>query len=82
MNDNIKQFTALIGGFLGALLLFLGTVGISFGWFTQDSIDAFVVLLGAGLSLGFTLYGVYKNSYKLSPKARKQDDELKRKGLK
>lgn len=82
MNDNFKQFTALIGGALGALFLFFGTVGVSFEWFTPESIDAFVVLFGAVGALGFSLYGVYKNSYKLTRKARKQDAELKRKGLK
>lgn len=82
MNDNIKQFTALIGGVLGSLFLFFGTVGVAFDWFTPESIDAFVVLFGAVGALVFALFGVYKNSYKMSKKARKQDAELKRRGLK
>ena len=44
-NHMKKDFTILLGGFLSALLLFLGTIGISFDWFTQQSIDAFVVLV-------------------------------------
>lgn len=82
MDDKIKQYVALIGGFLGALLLFLGNIGASFDWFTLESIDSFVVTLGAFIALVFATYGIYKNSYRLSEKAKRQEDLLKKRGLK
>ena len=71
-----KDFTTLLGGFLSALLLFLGTIGISFDWFTQESIDAFVVLIGAAIALGVNAYAVWKNTY-VSKKAKEQKQVLK-----
>lgn len=75
-----KDIVTLVGGFLTALLLFLGTVGITFDWFNQTSIDAFVVLLGAALALGINVYAVWKNTY-LTKKAQKQKEELEKKDL-
>ena len=75
-----KDITILLGGFLTALLLFLGTVGISFEWFTQESIDAFVLFIGASIALGLNLYSVWKNTY-VSKKAQIQKKVLKDKGL-
>lgn len=80
--DKAKQYVAMVGGFLSAVFLFLGTLNIKFEWFTVDSIDAFVVVLGAGLPMAMALYGVYKNQYLLTKKAKVQEDELKSKGLK
>jgi protein-S-isoprenylcysteine O-methyltransferase Ste14 len=80
--DKIKQFVALIGGFLSAILLFLGTLGITLDWFNQQSIDAFLAVLAAGALLAVNLYGVYKNTYVLTEDAKKQEEELKRRGLK
>lgn len=80
--DKAKQIVAMVGGFLGALLMFLGTLNIEFQWFTTESIDAFVVMLGAAVPLGFVFYGIWKNQYLVSKKAKRQEDELKRKGLK
>lgn len=75
-----KDIATLIGGFLTALLLFLGTVGISFDWLTQDSIDAFVVLIGAAIALGINFYAVWKNTY-ASRKAQLQKKALQAQGL-
>jgi len=75
-NGMKKDFTILLGGFLSALLLFLGTIGISFDWFTQQSIDAFVVLVGAAIALGVNGYAVWKNTY-VSKKAKEQKKVLK-----
>lgn len=58
-----KDIATLIGGFLTALLLFFGTIGISFDWFTQESINAFVVLIGAAIALAINFYAVWKNTY-------------------
>ncbi|VDG98920.1 Uncharacterised protein [Lysinibacillus sphaericus] len=82
MDDKLKQIIALFGGWLSAILLFLGVVGLSFDWFNQESIDALLVVLIASVPLGVALYGIYKNTYQLSRKAKRQEDELKRKGLK
>lgn len=82
MSESVKQYVALFGGWLSAVLLFLGTINIKFEWFTQESIDSFVAVLIASVPFALLIYGVYKNSYKLSKKARKQEEELKRKGLK
>jgi arginine exporter protein ArgO len=76
-----KDIATLVGGFLTALLLFLGTVGISFDWFTQESIDAFVVLFGAAIALVINIYAVWKNTY-TSKKAQEQKEVLERNGLK
>lgn len=76
-----KDIVTLLGGFLTALLLFLGAIGISFDWFTQDSIDAFVVLVGAAIALVINLYAVWKNTY-VSKKAQEQDELLKKHNLK
>ncbi|MDQ0412739.1 phage holin [Mesobacillus stamsii] len=75
-----KDITTLLGGFLTALLLFLGTIGISFEWFNQDSINAFVILVGAGAAFVINLYAVWKNTY-TSRKAQLQKKALQAQGL-
>lgn len=58
-----KDVAILLGGFLTALLFFLSTIGIAFDWFTQESIDAFVVLVSAAIALVVNLYAVWKNTH-------------------
>lgn len=82
MEDKIKQYIALFGGWLSAVLLFFGTLNIKFEWFHQESIDAFVAVLIAFVPFALLLYGVYKNSYRLSEKAKRQEELLKKRGLK
>lgn len=82
MNDKIKQYVALFGGFLSAVLLFLGTLNIEFQWFNTESITAFTAVLVAAIPFVLLIYGVYKNSYVMTDEAREQEAELKRKGLK
>lgn len=77
-----KDIVILVTGFLSTLLLFLGTINVYFEWFTMDSINAFGALLGAGLALGGALYAVYKNTYAVTRKSRKQAKVLERNGLK
>lgn len=80
--DKLKQYIGLFGGLLGAVLLFLQTLGISFVWFTDDSINAFTEVLVKAVPFVLVAYGVYKNSYILTKKAKTQENELKEKGLK
>jgi len=75
-----KDIYTLLGGFLTALLFFLGTIGIKFDWFTVESINAFVVVVGALAALIINLYAVWKNTH-VSKKAKKQKETLKDKGL-
>lgn len=82
MDDKLKQYIGLFGGLLSAVLLFLGTLNVQFDWFNVDSIDAFIAVLIAAIPFILIIYGVYKNSYLLTDKAKKQERELKRKGLK
>lgn len=76
-----KDIVTLVTGFLSALLLFFGTIGISFDWFTTESINAFGVLLAATLALLGALFAIWKNTY-VSKKAKKQHDLLKKHNLK
>lgn len=80
--DKAKQIIAMVGGFLSSTLMFLGTLNVKYDWFTVESIDAFVVVLGAAVPLAFAFYGIYKNTFLLTKKAKIQEDELKRRGLK
>lgn len=80
--DKVKQYVALFGGWLSAVLLFLGSVGLAFDWFTVESIEAFIVLLTASVPFAVLLYSSWKNTYIVTEKAKEQEDELKKKGLK
>ena len=78
----LKDILTLLGGFLTALLFFLGTIDVKFNWFTVDSINAFIWVLSAFIALVVNVYAVYKNTYVITKKARMQKEELKKKGLK
>lgn len=80
--DKLKQYVALFGGLLSAVLLFLQTLGITFTWFTNDSIDAFVNALLATVPFVLVIYGIWKNTYLVTPIAKEQEEALKNKGLK
>lgn len=80
--DKIKQFIAMIGGVLGALLLFLRSVNYELSWFNEMTIEAFIGFLVALAPLVAVLYGVWKNQYIVTEKARKSEEVLKRQGLK
>ncbi|MDR7244537.1 hypothetical protein [Priestia megaterium] len=58
-----KDFFTLLGGFLTALLFFFGTIGVSFDWFTTESINAFVILVSAFMGLVVNIYAVWKNTH-------------------
>jgi hypothetical protein len=81
MKDHTKDVVAQVTGFLMAILLFLGTVNIHFDWFTEKSISAFGLLLGAAIALGINLYTIYQNHYGFTDKAKKEKsmiDDLNR----
>lgn len=80
--DKAKQMVALIGGFLSSLVMFFGIIGFQLEWFNEVFVEGFVGVLLALIPLAFGMYGVYKNSFIMTEKAREQEDELIRKGLK
>lgn len=80
--DKISQYVGLFGGLLSAVLLFLGTLNIEFKWFNADSIGALEAVLIAIVPFILLIYGVYKNSYIITDEAKRQEAELKRRGLK
>lgn len=80
--EKISQYVAMIGGFLGALYLALQSTGIEFLWFNQETIDAWMAVLNAGIPLVLVVYGVYKNQYVLTNKAKRQEAMLKEKNMK
>jgi SPP1 family holin len=80
--DKTKQYIAMIGGALGALLLFFQSLGFQVEWFNEHTINSFINVLTALVPLGFALYGVYKNQYLITKKAKKQEEVLKKQGIK
>jgi uncharacterized membrane protein len=80
--DKLKQHIALFGGLLSAVLLFLQSLGITFTWFTNDAIDAFVNALLAAVPFILVVYGVWKNTYLVTKEAKKQEKKLIEEGLK
>ncbi|MER2090933.1 MAG: phage holin [Sporosarcina sp.] len=82
MDDKLKQSVALFGGWLSAVLLFLGTLNIKFEWFNEASIGAFEGVLIAAVPFVIVLYGIWKNTYLVKKQAKAQEAALKRQGLK
>jgi SPP1 family holin len=80
VNKMKKDIATLLGGFLTALLFFLGTIGIKFEWFTTESINAFVLVISAFAALIVNIYAVWRNTY-TTPNSKKQKEELQKKGL-
>ncbi|XVK95958.1 phage holin [Staphylococcus nepalensis] len=75
--DKLKQFIALIGGFLGALYMALNASGISAEWINPQKVDAWVNVLNTGIPVVLTFYGVYKNTFVVTKKAKNQEKTLK-----
>jgi hypothetical protein len=76
-----KDLFTLLGGFLTSVFLFLGTIGVSFDWFTQTSIDAFVFMVATAGSLVINLYAVWKNTHvrnRLKKNALKKHELIKK----
>jgi 1,4-dihydroxy-2-naphthoate octaprenyltransferase len=73
-----KDLFTLLGGFLTSVFMFMGTVGVSFDWFTQASIDAFVFMVAAAGALAVNLYAVWKNT---NVRDRLKENALKKQKL-
>lgn len=82
MDDKLKQYVALFGGWLSAVLLFLGTLNVKFEWFNMVSIGAFEGVLIASVPFMLIIYGVYKNTYLVRKRAKEQERLLKHRGFK
>lgn len=80
--DKLKQLIAAAGGTLSALYLFFKSMDIEFAHFNEISIEAFIGLLTALIPLVLIGYGIYKNQYLVTKKAKKQEEVLKDEGLK
>ncbi|KIH70039.1 phage holin [Salinicoccus roseus] len=80
--DKLKQLVAMIGGFLGALFLALQGMGIHLEWFSQEMIDLWMQVLMTAIPLAFAFYGIWKNTFIVTKKARRQEEELNKQGLK
>lgn len=78
--DKVKQYIAFIGGALGGVLLFLQSLGIDLTYFTDDTIDAFVQMLESFVPLILVGYGVWKNQYIVTKKAKEQERKMKERG--
>lgn len=76
------QFIGLFGGLLSAVLLFFGTLNVEFKWFNTASIESFTTVLIASVPFALAIYGVWKNNYILTQKAKTQEKVLQRNGLK
>jgi SPP1 family holin len=70
-----KDYLILLAGFLGALKVFLASLG--YDVLPDATIDSIVDMIG----FGFALYAIWKNSY-VSPKGKKQKELLEKHGLK
>lgn len=70
-----KDIFTLLGGFLTALLFFFGTIGIKFDWFTEASINAFVLVVSAFVALIINVYAVWKNTHKVWLKNKNNDEK-------
>ncbi len=80
--DKLKQYIAFIGGALGGILLFLQSLGVELVHFNHQTINAFVEMLLSFVPLILVGYGVWKNQYIVTDKAKEQEKELKFRGLK
>ncbi|MDM8098650.1 phage holin [Oceanobacillus oncorhynchi] len=80
-NDKVKGIVILIVGFLQAVMGFLAALNIEFQWLTDASINAFGLMIAAGVMLGVGLYAVWKNTF-TGKKAQIQNEELHKRNLK
>jgi len=80
--DKTKQYIAFVGGALGGILLFLQSLGVELTHFNDNTINAFVTMLESFVPLFLVGYGIYKNQYIITKKAKEQEVDLKMRGLK
>lgn len=80
--DKVKQFVAMIGGFIGALYLALNASGVQVEWFNSQKLNAWMNVLNTGIPIVFVLYGIWKNTFILTNRSREQEQFLKKSGKK
>lgn len=80
--DKVKQFVAMIGGFIGALYLALNASGVQVEWFNPQRLNAWMNVLNTGIPIVFVLYGIWKNTFILTNRSREQEQFLKQSGKK
>lgn len=80
-NDKVKGLIHQILGMLFAFSAFAGVAGFGLDWLNEDFINSFGLLLYAVAGFGYTAYTIYKNHFS-GKIAQKQNEELKKKGLK
>lgn len=80
-NDKVKGLIHQILGVLFAFSAFAGVAGFGMDWLSEDLINSFGLLLYAVAGFGYTAYTIYKNHFS-GKLAQKQNEELKKKGLK
>ena len=80
-NDKVKGLIHQILGVLLAFSAFAGVAGFGLDWLNEELINSFGLLLYAVAGFAYTAYTIYKNHFS-GKKAVKQNEELKRKGLK
>ncbi|GGI00422.1 MAG TPA: PTS mannose transporter subunit IID [Staphylococcus sp.] len=80
--DKVKQFVAMIGGFIGALYLALNASGVQVEWFNPQKLNAWMNVLNTGIPIVFVLYGIWKNTFILTNRSREQEQFLKKSGKK
>lgn len=82
MDDKLKQYIGFIGGALGGILLFLQSLGIELVHFNDETIQSFTEMLLTFVPLALIGYGIWKNQYIVTDKAKQQERVLKQRGLK
>jgi len=80
--DKLKQYIAFIGGALGGILFFMQSLGLELTHFNDSTIDGFVTMLESFVPLILVGYGIWKNQYLITKKAKAQETDLKMRGLK
>ena len=80
-SDKIKGLIHQILGILLAFSAFAGVAGFGMEWLDEELINSFGILLYAIAGFGYTAYTIYKNHFS-GRKAQRQNEELKKKGLK
>lgn len=80
-SEKIKGLIHQVAGMLLAFSAFAGVAGFGMDWLNEEFINSFTVLLYAVAGFGYTAYTIYKNHFS-GKTAQKQNEELKKKGLK
>lgn len=80
--DKIKQFIAMIGGFISSVYLALNASGIHINWLHPKNIEPWMQVFNTGIPILFIIYGIWKNTFILTNRSREQEMFLKQSGRK